>query len=1024
MMRANPANRTLIRASAGTGKTFQLTNRIIALLLQGESIEKILATTFTKKAAGEILQRLFTRLARAASDDERARELSAAVGLPSFPKSEYQSVLSSLVANQHKIRIQTLDSFFIGVARAFSAELGLPFNWLIIDETEEQELKWKAVGLALAAADRAALLQLLQLQNKGGANRRIYERVAQQVSDLYELYVESNEAAWAFFHYPPGLEEQEVEQLIARFENAELPRTKAGKPDKNWEKAAARLRKDLRERRWEELLDRGLIKAVREGTGVYHKQEIPEVHAALCSRLLHEARHKVLKDLRGQTLSTLRLLQLFDEKYTALKLGSGALRFGDVKLLLARSAVTSGLEELFYRLDASISHLLFDEFQDTALAEWQAIKPIAEEILCQDSPERSFFCVGDVKQAIYAWRGGVAEIFDHLGSSYALAPQTMEASYRSASPIIEVVNKVFTNISANPLLSGSVPAAEAWGRQFARHVTKRTELAGYAALISCPAAEDNRRALCRAAAGLISELTKNSPALSVGVLVRRNSAIAPMIYELRRLGVQASEEGGSRVTDSEAVNLILCALKLADHPGDTVASYKLACSKLGERLEFTKYTDTGRASMLSRTLRERLLNEGYGAVVYWLAAQLAPHLEHRELTRAMQLVELAHAYQKRATLRPHDFISYVERTLVEDVNKSQVRVMTVHRSKGLEFDLTVLPELDYPICRKAFNVLVSREHPLAAPAKIVLCPKESIRTFDADLEAMHEAQRLAEVKESLNLLYVALTRAVHAMFMIVPEKTGSERLTYAGILRAALANGESGEAGVLFETGDRDWVKRIAKNAESAEGEVIAAPPVKFRKSLRSKSFVRETASGRETRDDVKLILRLPDADSLKRGTALHKLLEQITWIDDGAEALFPAGAESDQNLLRQAQSMVAQPAVRQMFSRRFFGTQEELELHRELPFAFREGDVVLTGTIDRLVLKKKGGRYTGAVVIDFKSDKIAADSGRTIPDKIEYYRPQMAVYKKVAARLAGIPETLVEALLVFLAAGEVCSVD
>jgi ATP-dependent exoDNAse (exonuclease V) beta subunit len=126
-----------VLASAGTGKTFTISSRVIRLLSLGVSSDALLASTFTRKAAGEILNRVLKRLAHAALDDKKAHELVEEAGIQEVPGEDppdarfFLGILRSLVQDLHRLNIGTLDAFFIRVARAFPSELGLSQEWQI-----------------------------------------------------------------------------------------------------------------------------------------------------------------------------------------------------------------------------------------------------------------------------------------------------------------------------------------------------------------------------------------------------------------------------------------------------------------------------------------------------------------------------------------------------------------------------------------------------------------------------------------------------------------------------------------------------------------------------------------------------------------------------------------------------------------------------------------------------------------------------------------------------------------------------
>src|SRR5205823_867923 len=128
-----------------------------------------------------------------------------------------------------------------------------------------------------------------------------------------------------------------------------------------------------------------------------------------------------------------------------------ALRFSDVTFRLADAIGAIEPERLAFRLDGGIRHVLLDEFQDTSPSQWRVLRPLAENVVGTNGG--TFFCVGDAKQAIYGWRGGVAEIFDALeGQLPGLEQRSLAESYRSAQPVIDAVNAVFNKLTSHPNL--------------------------------------------------------------------------------------------------------------------------------------------------------------------------------------------------------------------------------------------------------------------------------------------------------------------------------------------------------------------------------------------------------------------------------------------------------------------------------------------------------------------------------------------------------------------------------------------
>ncbi len=854
---------TVVRASAGTGKTYQLTARMLRILLQGAAPETILATTFTRKAAGEILARVLVTLAKAGdpSDPESLAALRQQIGLPNLPASRCRTLLQDLVANVHRLRISTLDSLFSMLARALPFELGLPPAWRLTDEVEEEWLRERAINELIATAESTELRTLLAMLGGGRVVRSVARELDQVVSAAYATQRLCQSDVWN--EVKPGKmpAPADVRAMIDAFRAAELPQKSLVK----------RLREvaDLAEQSaWDELADDTLLanidKARRSRTEVkFGRAKFPDdlndhfdvLHAAVKSR--------VLTLLSAQNQATGSLLQTYESRIRLLKEAGRSLGFDDVAVRLAEHFATllesSGKGLLEHRLDGAIDHLLLDEFQDTAPVQWSVLRPIAMRTTQPTAHgdgdtlavDRSFFCVGDTKQAIYGFRGGVAEIFDTV-SDQLDGVQTIpqNESYRSSPVILDFVTEVFQNLHRHPSASASgspadpatyqAEAIQRFDRDFPVHVAAKTGLPGHVRLLTSTSLKDLGRDAAKAdakaacfdrAADVIQQLHGDAPERTIGVLTRSRRAAAEMMWRLDGRGLTVSQEGGNPLTDSSAVELVLSALMMIEHPGDGRWRFHVQNSPLGRELlgeDVDKLTDDEFAEFVDE-LREFFSDHGLVETVVLLADRVVGFCDPTDTLRLKQLTQIATSYQPIATPRLTDFVRLVRGKGVEQPKAAKIRVMTVHASKGLEFDAVVLPELDELLTRRSGGCIADTPRVDQPPTGLTRYVGQKKRSFlPSRWQRAFGRSDAAEMTEALCLMYVALTRAKQSLQLIVQptKKSDSSSNTPASLLIHALADIADATRGdaVVYEAGDADWHRRAG--TETIQQERMAPPAV------------------------------------------------------------------------------------------------------------------------------------------------------------------------------------------------------
>lgn len=1042
----------LILASAGTGKTYQLSGHFLRLLLAGVEPERILATTFTRKAAGEILDRVLERLLEAATRPEKLAELAAQVPDVALDQGRVGALLAYLTRRLDRFRVRTLDSFFVHLAQLFALDLELPPEWTLVEELDDAELRAEVIGRVLAECSREERVELLRGLQRGAATRSVHAAMLSVVRDARELALESASDAWAPLPLPDAPDPEELPVLAARLAEVELPTTQKGTPNAHWRSNVERARRAVASGDWEDFLEITLVQRVIQGGTEFQSKPIPEATAEVLGELARLAATSALRAANEMTAACHAFLARFERLYQEAKRERGAYRFEDLPQALAPSASNAdswNLDErrleLWFRLDGRLDHLLLDEFQDTSPAQWRTLAPLAEEVLADGLGTRSFFCVGDVKQSIYGWRQAEPRLLQGLATRHTVLdpPATLSTSYRSAPVVLDTVNRVFGELGRSSLLvddeqPAQSSAARAWSARFPAHQSKRVELPGAALLLEARFDDPEQRAadaVHALAVERVLALARQAPAATIGVLVRTGKPIPRLLQSLRAQGLLASGEGGNPLTDAESVQVFLSALHLADHPGDSAAALHVASSPLGPVLGLRQGGDADpdvrRAA--SRALRAGLARQGYGPFTAALlpAVEAAPAFSAWDVERFRQLVDQAYAHAPRESLRPTEFAERVRATSVEDPRASRVRVMTIHKSKGLEFDAVVLPELDGSLVRSKSTFLWSRPDPFGAIERVILRPRKAVLAFSRQLRELSEAVEERECSESLCVLYVAMTRAARRLEMILPPPPRSGKpsaaRSYATLLRELLGGEEPSGDGTLWRHPDsrEDWFAGLEE--PEGEEEEHEQPPLRLASAERPRDLPRGTASAlAEPRVRASEALRVRTSPEARLGTLVHRLFQEIGWLEDFAA--------SDEGLLAVLASLEQDEATRTEALALFRRALESRDLRallsrpagpawvrREQSFAVilpdEGGERLWSGSIDRLVLHGEPSHPSAAEVIDFKTDRVDAIG---LAARVESHRPQLEAYRRVVAAQTGLAESSIACRLAFVTSSRV----
>lgn len=1063
----------VIEASAGSGKTHTLATRYTSLLLAGADPATILAATFTRKAAGEILSRaLRTVVARVRDGASNA-------------------VLRRVAHAGERLAVGTLDSFFARLASGLVLDLRVAPHWKIADEDADADLHQQVAERVVSRLDPHEAIRVVSDLCGGRIPASPLNAICRVVAsvecefDAASVNV-ADDAAWTLSDLPSPHESLQVDltdRLVDAIVRVPAATNKNGAPNKQLDKAIGGLIACLRSGRWSDAVACTLASKVLESiedpsiTPAYYKVPLsPGLLAALGPAVLH-ARDRTLAGFRARSEATGRIVTAITRAHQDARRRQGLLRFSDVPQLLIDSKASS--QSLSWALDARLRHMLLDEFQDTSLVQFSLLLPLIDELVSTLDGETSFFCVGDPKQSLYRWRGAEPELLRTLAARYRqIKSQTLAANWRSSPVVLRAADLA---LASRPDAPHHAEIVGAFG-DFAGHTPQRTTRPGAAALIEVipedpppglngkakrPSAAQCADAIDAYVAQRIAEVRARAPWASVGVLVRRNSRVARVLDALRDVGLSASEEAGSPLGASPGVAVIASLLHLSAFASDSASYLHVALSPLAERVGAGHPLDVRAARRVSRSWRVRIARAGLARTVGALARAWmrtigdTPDGAHQQ-ARLDAAHALAHAMETSGKADPAALARILRTRPVPEESRARLTVLTVHKAKGLEFDAVFAIELDDAWAKGRALVVErvdehGRHNALAPIRRVFVRPSAAILNIEPSLRAACEFQRIRALGEDMCGLYVAMTRAVHLLEMVVKPEDAGKSLNAARLLRHRLAGQSGGPidlpprgAGViavrmLYRDGlhDQDaWAAAALDDRREQERHAPhAVTPEPFREITLSIDTIapppawrRPAASPSSLEGGSRVSLGpifAPRDDAPRRlGTLFHLWASLVSWLDDEAPDvphLIAAArahglATKDDDTHARAVAFLefldSPAAARTLRRKAFAGLEGVLRVRTEWAYAAMVDDAgsrrLIRGQFDRVVWGvDERGKPIWAHIIDWKTD--AADDDTAVAHRVEYYGPQIRAYRLSACAILGLSPGRVGASLVMV---------
>lgn len=752
-----------IRASAGTGKTFRLTDRIIELLLHGADPRKIIALTFTRKSAGEFLAKTLRKLAECASDKKAAAAFCKRRGIaPPKEPQDFLRLLRDLTRSLDRMEFGTIDSFFFRVVAAFGTELGLGAALRLRNPaTKESDDLEVRRDLARRLDAEVLVQELLRVPGRAKVDPLGGEfDLLEDIERLHTLYPEpaawgnarqiwGAQCPWERFEgldpvVPDGCDEQ-VATAIGEFLNYSRD-GKLGTTARRLLEAADKLlgggELEITFKRRPVLFSSGSRAAARDAMGVC-------IWRALKASLAASHRWHRL----GAAVAAVR-----DERMRT------GLRFEDLAVLVSRlPKLDSG--QFQFRLDGWFDHWLIDEFQDTSRIQWRALEPLVDEVLQDSSGARSFFYVGDVKQSIYSFRDGDPTLFEEIFRRYTsnkpghIVDEPLGESYRSAKEIIAFIQRAFEPAA---LIRGEIEpdVVERWREAWTDHSANKGNPAPGRTLHVAITKDDCWEKVAEVVRE--SAVLENSE-LTCAVLVRKNDDAQAAVRELGARGIPATTESKPLIARESPVGVaVLMAARLVADPTDAFARRALAMGLIGETGE----------DFVNESLQAFHLGGALAMVTGWLRLMRRPATAAcLEAARPELFRRAAAEFDSQGEPGPRAFADYFAGYEIPSAARpGTVQVLTIHKSKGLEYDLVLLPVLNDDRMDKRDGAAIfcgdSRNLGPGTRPWIMALPAEDLGVADPVLQRAGQALRDRSTFDNLCTLYVAATRARRGLVIL------------------------------------------------------------------------------------------------------------------------------------------------------------------------------------------------------------------------------------------------------------------
>ena len=1024
---------TVYKASAGSGKTFTLAVEYIKLLINNpQSYRNILAVTFTNKATEEMKMRILSQLYGIWKHLPDSRDyLDKIIDETSLSEDVVTQragiALNLLLHNYNYFRVETIDTFFQSVLRNLARELDLTANLRIglndiqveeqavdrlIDSLTHQDimLQWIMKYIMENISDDRSWNIIGQVKQFGRTIFRDYYK--EQSKELNKLIGVKGflEAYAKQMREIRANAQQQMKGYAQQFFDI-LENESIGVQDLSYGKTGVYgfFLKLYNGQFDENIVGTRVTDCMTSPEKWYSKKNCsrPEmVHMLADSTLMPLLRQavedrprqwKLFKsaDLTLSHLNQLRLLDHIDQKVREMNSEANRFLLSDTQQLLHELIKDSDSPFIFEKIGTQLEHVMIDEFQDTSTVQWQNFKVLLQECMSHTNTEN--LIVGDVKQSIYRWRSGDWRLLNAIDTDFPHANEVMEirplkTNYRSERRIIDFNNAFFKEAAQQEYDSqrenypqGAEQLRNAYSDVEQLILDKRGN-DGMVSVCLLPQRDYQATVLGMLTDTVSTLLDKGQKAQDIAILVRSNQYI-PMVanYFAEHLPeVRIVSDEAFRLDTSVSVNILVQTLHLLTHPDDLLA--KATVAKLYQRSVLGTSTAENELLIKSQPLDELLpetfvqhTQELLQLPLYELTERLYAIFElerlHEQSAYICAFYDQLNRFTQDNSTDIDAFIDEWKETIcsktIQSCETDGIRILSIHKSKGLEFDNVLIPFCDWRLEHSDILWCRPAESPFDA-LPLVPVDFSQKQMMGTVFEQAYLDEHLQNIVDNLNLLYVAFTRASKNLFVIGRRETKNTRSTLIESvlpkleLKGSTLEGKEDNNGPLtFVYGEMANNKEPLQNKEhkNASGNVFLQPvthkpitltsfdaKVEFRQSNKSHEFIEGDDEGQEL-------------SYIKIGSVLHNIFSTINTsadIDQALSQLQQDGVLYDNDVTREKVTNMLHKRLESNRVKDWFS--DHWKLYNECSIVFMKDGKLMERRPDRVMTN---GEETH--VVDFK---------------------------------------------------------